>query len=96
MLVTKWILPALLTAFFTASQDAWVKRYFSMLPTYDMMAFPMAYSLPLFCVAIPFVEVPPLDGVFLAYLLLSLPVSFFVLIGTDLMISGVTLVTLKG
>jgi drug/metabolite transporter (DMT)-like permease len=75
MLSINWILPALLTAFFTASQDAWVKRHFSMLSTYDMLAFPMAYSLPLFCVAAPFVEVPPIDGVFLAYFLLSIPVN---------------------
>lgn len=75
MLFTSWILPALLTAFFTASQDAWVKRHFSKLSTYDMMAFPMAYSLPLFCMAIPFIAVPALDGVFVAYVLLSLPVN---------------------
>jgi drug/metabolite transporter (DMT)-like permease len=70
-----WIIPALMTAFFAASQDAWVKRHFSALSAYEMMAFPMAYSLPLFCLAVPFINTPPLDRVFTVYFLLSLPVN---------------------
>lgn len=72
---TLWIIPALLTAFLAASQDAWVKRHFSKLSAYEMMAYPMAYSLPLFALVMPFVEVPGLDGTFALYFLLSLPVN---------------------
>lgn len=70
-----WIIPALFTAFFAASQDAWVKHHFSTLSAFEMMAFPMAYSLPLFCLTLPFIAVPALDRVFLAYFLLSIPVN---------------------
>lgn len=70
-----WIFPALLTAFFAASQDAWVKRHFSTLSPYEMMAYPLAYSLPLFAAALPFVDVPPVDRIFAVYFLLCLPVN---------------------
>jgi len=70
-----WIIPALLTAFFAASQDAWVKRHFSNMSAFEMMAYPLVYSLPLFVFALPFITVPPLDGVFAVYFLLSLPVN---------------------
>ena len=70
-----WILPALFTALLTASQDAWVKRCFAGLSMYDMLAFPMAYSLPLFCLVLPFVPVPPLDRTFFVYSLAGIPVN---------------------
>jgi drug/metabolite transporter (DMT)-like permease len=70
-----WILPALMTAFMTASQDAWVKRYFSELSMYDMLAFPMAYSLPLFCLTLPYIPVPAIDRTFIAYFILGIPVN---------------------
>jgi len=70
-----WIFPALMTAFFAASQDAWVKRHFSAMSAFEMMAYPLAYSLPLFGISLLFIEVPPLDRVFALYLLLSLPVN---------------------
>lgn len=59
-----WITLSLLTAFATASQDAWLKRYFSHLSTAEMTAYPFLYSAPLFAVVLPFVPVPPLDTVF--------------------------------
>ena len=70
-----WIIPALFTALFSASQDAWVKHHFSMRSTYEMMAYPMVYSLPLFCLTLPFVAVPEIDRVFLVYVTLSIPVN---------------------
>ena len=75
-----WITLSLLTAFATASQDAWVKRYFSHLSTAEMTAFPFLYSVPLFAAVLPFVPVPPLDHVFYWSFLLSIPlhiVPFF-------------------
>jgi drug/metabolite transporter (DMT)-like permease len=70
-----WIFPALLTAFMTASQDAWVKRFFSDLTMYDMLAFPMAYSLPLFCLVLPYVPFPALDRIFAVYFIAGIPVN---------------------
>ena len=70
-----WILPAILTALMTASQDAWVKHYFSNLSMYDMLAFPMAYSLPLFCLVMPHVPVPALDRTFLLYFVAGIPIN---------------------
>jgi drug/metabolite transporter (DMT)-like permease len=70
-----WIGPALLTALMTASQDAWVKRCFSNLSNYDMLAFPMAYSLPLFCLVLPHIPVPALDRTFAIYFIAGIPVN---------------------
>ncbi len=70
-----WIVPALMTAFFAASQDAWVKRCFAGMTAFEMTAYPLAYSLPLFAAAVPFISIPPLDRVFAVYFLLSLPVN---------------------
>lgn len=75
-----WITLSLLTALATASQDAWVKRYFSHLSTTEMTASPFLYSIPLFAVVLAFVPVPELDSVFYWTFLLSLPlhiVPFF-------------------
>lgn len=70
-----WVAVSLLTALATASQDAWVKRHFSSASPYEMMAYPLAYSLPLFCMAAPFIAVPPLDTVFIGYFLASIPIN---------------------
>lgn len=71
-----WLMLSLLTAFAVASQDAWVKKHFSHLTAYDMLAFPFLFSLPLFLMTLPFVPVPPLDGTFYLYFFISLPVNF--------------------
>ncbi len=70
-----WIIPAIMTAFFAASQDAWVKRHFSRMSAFEMVAYPLMYSLPLFIIAMPFITVPSLDRIFTVYFLLSLPVN---------------------
>ena len=71
-----WLILSLLTALAVASQDAWVKKHFSHLTAYDMLAFPSLFSLPLFIVSLLFVTVPPLDEIFYWSFLISLPINF--------------------
>ena len=71
-----WLILSLLTALAVASQDAWVKKHFSHLSAYDMLAFPFFFSLPLFAAAVPFVPVPPLDQTFYWSFAVSLPLNF--------------------
>jgi hypothetical protein len=47
-----WLILSLLTALAVASQDAWVKKHFSHLAAYDMLAFPFLFSLPMFAVTV--------------------------------------------
>jgi drug/metabolite transporter (DMT)-like permease len=72
----RWLILSLLTALAVASQDAWVKKHFSHLSAYDMLAFPFLFSLPLFVVSLPFIAVPPLDVTFYWCFLVSLPLNF--------------------
>jgi drug/metabolite transporter (DMT)-like permease len=71
-----WLILSLLTALAVASQDAWIKKYFSHLSAYDMLAFPFLFSLPLFLITLPFIPVPPLDVTFYRCFLISLPLNF--------------------
>ena len=71
-----WLILSLLTALTVASQDAWVKKHFSHLTAYDMLAFPFLFSLPLFAITIPFISVPPLDVTFYWCFVVSLPLNF--------------------
>jgi drug/metabolite transporter (DMT)-like permease len=66
---------SLLTALAVASQDAWVKKHFSHLTAYDMLAFPFLFSLPLFAITIPFISVPPLDDTFYWCFVVSMPLN---------------------
>ena len=70
-----WFILSLLTALAVATHDAWVKKFFSGLSTYEMLAYPLLYSLPLLVVVIPFIPVPALDIVFLRAFLISLPIN---------------------
>ncbi|KPJ75694.1 MAG: hypothetical protein AMJ54_14330 [Deltaproteobacteria bacterium SG8_13] len=70
-----WLLLSLLTALTVATQDAWVKKYFSHLTAYDMVAYPSLYSLPLFLVTLLVAPRPSLDAVFAWCLLASLPIN---------------------
>jgi drug/metabolite transporter (DMT)-like permease len=70
-----WLILALLTAFATASQDAWTKKFFSHKSLYEMATYPLLYCLPLLLVAILFVEVPPLDVTFAWCYAASLPLN---------------------
>jgi drug/metabolite transporter (DMT)-like permease len=70
-----WLILALLTALTVSSHDAWVKKFFSDLSPYEMAAYPMLYSLPLFIPALFFVPTPPLDTTFWWCFLASLPLN---------------------
>lgn len=70
-----WLILSLLTALAVSTQDAWVKKFFSHLSAYHMVAYPALYSLPLFTAGLCFIERPPLDGVYFWCLLISLPLN---------------------
>ena len=70
-----WFALSFLTALAVASHDAWVKKFFSDLSAYEMLAYPMIYSLPLLVLTLPFVPVPPLDTIFVRAFLISLPIN---------------------
>lgn len=70
-----WMTLSLLTAFAVASQDAWVKKSFSHLSAWHMLAFPLFYSLPFSILAIFWVPVPVLDAVFYWFFVLSIPIN---------------------
>ncbi len=70
-----WLILALLTAFATASQDAWTKKFFAHKSLYEMAAYPLLYCLPLLLAAILFVDVPPLDFTFAWCYLASIPLN---------------------
>ena len=70
-----WFVLSFLTALAVASHDAWVKKFFSDLSTYEMLAYPMIYSLPLLILTLPFVPVPHLNAIFLRAFLICLPIN---------------------
>jgi drug/metabolite transporter (DMT)-like permease len=70
-----WFLLSFLTALAVASQDAWVKRWFSCFNEYEMFVFPLLYALPLTTVTIVFIPAPPLDTVFFWSFIVSLPLN---------------------
>jgi drug/metabolite transporter (DMT)-like permease len=70
-----WFILSLMTALSVATHDAWVKKFFSQLSTYEMLAYPLIYSLPLLVLTLPFVPVPRLDTAFLWAFLISLPIN---------------------
>jgi len=70
-----WILLATATAFVVATQDAWVKKHFAHLSSYEMAVIPMFYSLPMFTATLFLVEIPPLDQIFVFCFLVSLPLN---------------------
>lgn len=75
-----WFTLALMTALASASQDSWIKHKFSCHSTYEMLGFPMLYSLPLIAVAVFWLTIPPLDTTFWWCFLVSIPlngVAFF-------------------
>lgn len=75
-----WLILSLLTALSVASQDAWVKKFFSHLNHYEMAVVPLVFSLPLLIATLFFTEVPEIDNTFLVYFLLSLPLNAFSII----------------
>lgn len=71
-----WFFLSLLTALAVASQDAWVKKWFSCFNSFEMFVFPLLYSLPLTTAALFFIPVPPsLDAIFFWSFFVSLPLN---------------------
>ncbi|PIP41187.1 MAG: hypothetical protein COX19_04205, partial [Desulfobacterales bacterium CG23_combo_of_CG06-09_8_20_14_all_51_8] len=70
-----WFVFAFLTALSVAVHDAWVKKWFSSLSTYEMLAIPLVYSLPWTVASLLVVNVPPLDRVFYLTFLVLLPLN---------------------
>lgn len=70
-----WLLLSLLTALAVSSQEAFTKKFFSHLSSYEMSAYQLIYSLPLFWIVLPWVHVPPLDMTFLWAFLASIPLN---------------------
>ena len=57
-----WVLLSLLSAFFSASLSAWLKKYFSDLSHLELAVCPLFYSIPLLFITyliIPFPEIHP-------------------------------------
>lgn len=75
-----WFPLALATAFFSAGEAALLKRYFGDRPPYEMIVWPMGWSLPLFVVYLFFAQVPELQTGFWTVIFIMLPlhmVAFF-------------------
>lgn len=70
-----WLLLSLLTALAVSSQEAFAKKFFSHLSPYEMSAYQLIYSLPLFWIVLPWVHVPPLDMTFFWAFLVSIPLN---------------------
>ena len=70
-----WFVFALLTAFAVASQDAWVKKWFSHLSAYEMFVCPLAYVLPLTTISLAFLPIPDLDMIFWISFGVSIPLN---------------------
>lgn len=70
-----WFIFALLTAISVASQDAWIKKWFSNLNASEMFAVPLLYMLPLSCGTLLFVPVPAIDLVFAWSFAASIPLN---------------------
>ncbi len=88
-----WFYLSLLTALAVASQDAWVKRWFSGYNPYEMFVFPLLYALPLTASALFFISTPPLDAIFFWSFIASLPLNAvpFILYMTAIRISPLSL-----
>ncbi|OQY58907.1 MAG: hypothetical protein B6245_09440 [Desulfobacteraceae bacterium 4572_88] len=70
-----WLCISLFAAVAASSQEAWVKKFFSHLSPYEMAAYPLIYSLPMFAITLPFIPVPRLDATFFWYFLVSIPLN---------------------
>ncbi len=70
-----WVALSILTALAAASTDAWTKKFFGDGDAVTMAFYPLAYSLPLFALSLPFVSVPSLDAVFWWCFVVSIPIN---------------------
>lgn len=70
-----WFLLAFATAFFSASEVAVAKRTLGDLPPLYIVAYPCAYSLPLFALGLVFVDIPPIAPGFWSLLAVLVPIN---------------------
>jgi drug/metabolite transporter (DMT)-like permease len=70
-----WLFLSLLTALAVSSQEAFTKKFFSHLSAYEMSAYQLIYSLPLFWIVLPWVHVPPLDKTFFWAFIAGIPLN---------------------
>jgi drug/metabolite transporter (DMT)-like permease len=70
-----WLIMSLLTALAVSSQEAFAKKFFSHLTPWEMSGYQFAYSLPLFWLALPWIDVPALGEDFLWSFLASIPLN---------------------
>ena len=70
-----WFLLSFLTAITVATHDAWMKKWFSHLSTYEMFVYPLIYVLPLCLISLFFIAIPSLDYVFFISFIISLPLN---------------------
>ena len=70
-----WLILSLLTAMAVSSQEAFTKKFFSHLSSYEMSIYPLIYSLPLFWIVLPWIHVPYLDRTFFWAFLASIPLN---------------------
>lgn len=70
-----WFSLSLLTALFSASESAWLKKRFSDISFWEMAAYPFFYALPVFALGSWLVETPILSDSFWLWLALMLPLN---------------------
>lgn len=70
-----WFTLALLTAFFSATEAALIKKLFGDLATPEMAVSPLLFGLPLFLILFCFLEAPPLAPGFWTTMVVLLPVN---------------------
>lgn len=70
-----WLILSLLTALAVSSQEAFAKKFFSHLSPYEMAAYQLIYSLPLFWLLLPWINIPSLNMTFLWAFLASIPLN---------------------
>ncbi|MFV0421452.1 EamA family transporter [Oleidesulfovibrio sp.] len=75
-----WFSIALATAFFSAGEAAIIKRYFGDRPPYEMIVWPMGWSLPLFLSYLAFAPVPVFLEGFWAVMFIMLPLNMVALL----------------
>lgn len=75
-----WFTLSLMTALAVSTQDVWVKKWFSRLTPYDMLTYPLFYSLPLIIASLVFISVPVFDSTYIWTVAVSIPLNGVALI----------------
>lgn len=75
-----WLSLSLAAAFTSATADALNKRYFSHLGAYEMASVRLVYTLPWLALALVFIPVPRLDGLYFVSLACGLPLELLAVV----------------